>query len=374
MKPDPKFIISGGGTGGHIFPAIAIADALKRKLPQASILFVGAKGRMEMEKVPAAGYAIKGLWISGLQRRITTQNLLFPIKVISAYIKARSIIRNFKPDAVIGVGGYASGPTLRAAISMKIPTIIQEQNSYPGITNKILATGVKRICVAYEGMEKYFPAERIVITGNPVRRDISSLDDKRDEALSFFGLRANIPTLLVIGGSLGARTINESIMHSLSMLVENGLQVIWQTGKSFAEKASAAVKGNSNKGICTFAFITRMDMAYAAADIVVSRAGAIAISELCLVGKPAILIPSPNVAEDHQTKNALALVKKNAALLVRDSEALEELGKQILLLANDAPLKEQLSANILQLAFPEAADRIADEIIGCIEPTQLKNN
>lgn len=374
MKPDPKFIISGGGTGGHIFPAIAIADALKRKLPQAGILFVGAKGRMEMEKVPAAGYAIKGLWISGLQRRITTQNLLFPIKVISAYIKARSIIRNFKPDTVIGVGGYASGPTLRAAISMKIPTIIQEQNSFPGITNKFLAPNVKRICVAYEGMEKYFPAERIVITGNPVRRDISSLYDKRAEALSFFGLRANIPTLLVIGGSLGARTINESIMHSLSMLVENGLQVIWQTGKVFAEKASAAVEENANKGICTFAFINRMDMAYAAADIVVSRAGAIAISELCLVGKPAILIPSPNVAEDHQTKNALALVKKNAALLVRDSEALEELGKQILLLANDAPLKEQLSANILQLAFPEAADRIADEIIGCIEPTQLKNN
>lgn len=374
MKSDPKFIISGGGTGGHIFPAIAIADALKRKLPQASILFVGAKGRMEMEKVPAAGYAIKGLWISGLQRRITTQNLLFPVKVISAYFMARSIIRNFKPDAVIGVGGYASGPTLRAAISMKIPTIIQEQNSYPGITNKVLATGVKRICVAYEGMEKYFPAKRIVITGNPVRRDISSLDDKRAEALSFFGLRANIPTLLIIGGSLGARTINESILHSLGLLLENGLQVIWQTGIAFAEKAAAAVEENANKGICTFAFITRMDMAYAAADIVVSRAGAIAISELCLVGKPAILIPSPNVAEDHQTKNALALVKKNAALLVRDSEAREELGKHIILLANDAPLKAQLSANIRQLAFPEAADRIADEIMLCLEPTQHKNN
>ena len=250
MKPDPKFIISGGGTGGHIFPAIAIADALKRKLPQAQILFVGAKGRMEMEKVPAAGYQITGLWISGLQRRITTQNLLFPIKVISAYIKAKNIIRIFRPDAVIGVGGYASGPTLRAAISMKIPTIIQEQNSYPGITNKVLAPGVKKICVAYEGMEKYFPAERIVITGNPVRRDISALDAKRAEAVSFFGLQANTPTLLVIGGSLGARTINESIMLSLDMLIKNGLQVIWQTGNAFAEKATEAVaKPNSGMNV-----------------------------------------------------------------------------------------------------------------------------
>jgi len=373
MKPDPKFIISGGGTGGHIFPAIAIADALKRKLPQAQILFVGAKGRMEMEKVPAAGYQITGLWISGLQRRITTQNLLFPIKVISAYIKAKNIIRIFRPDAVIGVGGYASGPTLRAAISMKIPTIIQEQNSYPGITNKVLAPGVKKICVAYEGMEKYFPAERIVITGNPVRRDISALDAKRAEAVSFFGLQANTPTLLVIGGSLGARTINESIMLSLDMLIKNGLQVIWQTGNAFAEKATEAVETNATGSIRTFAFITRMDMAYAAADIIVSRAGAIAISELCLVRKPAILVPSPNVAEDHQTKNALALVEKNAALLVRDGEAREALGKRIIMLANDALLQQQLSSNIIQLAFPEAADRIADEIIGCLKPTQHKN-
>ena len=374
MMPESKFIISGGGTGGHIFPAIAIADALKRRLPQAEILFIGAKGRMEMDKVPAAGYPIIGLWISGLQRQITTRNLLFPVKVISAYFKARRIIRNFKPDAVIGVGGYASGPTLRAAISMNIPTIIQEQNSYPGITNKLLATGVKRICVAYEGMEKYFPAERTVITGNPVRHDILALMDKRAEALSFFGLRTNVPTLLVIGGSLGARTINESIIYNLSMFIENGLQVIWQTGNAFAELAAEAVGKNANEEIRTFAFITRMDMAYAAADIIVSRAGAIAISELCIVGKPVILVPSPNVAEDHQTKNALALVKKNAALLIRDSEAREELGKQIILLANDAPLKEQLSANISKLAFPEAADCIADEIIGCIAPTQLRTN
>ena len=374
MKPDLKFIISGGGTGGHIFPAIAIADALKKKLPQAQILFVGAKGRMEMEKVPAAGYQITGLWISGLQRRITTQNLLFPVKVISAFIKAISIIRLFRPDAVIGVGGYASGPTLRAAISMKIPTIIQEQNSFPGITNKFLAPNVKRICVAYEGMEKYFPANRIVITGNPVRHDIYSLDDKRAEALSFFGLRASKPTLLVVGGSLGALTINESIMQSLDILIENGLQVIWQTGKAFAEKAVEAMEKNANEGICTFAFITRMDMAYAAADIVVSRAGAIAISELCLVGKPAILVPSPNVAEDHQAKNAQALVNKKAALIVRDTEAREELGKQIIKLANNSLLKQQLAANILQLAFPEAADHIADEIIGCLKPNQNTNN
>jgi UDP-N-acetylglucosamine--N-acetylmuramyl-(pentapeptide) pyrophosphoryl-undecaprenol N-acetylglucosamine transferase len=372
MKPDLKFIITGGGTGGHIFPAIAIADALKRRLPQAQILFVGAKGRMEMEKVPAAGYQITGLWISGLQRRITTQNLLFPLKVISAYIKARSIIHIYKPDAVIGVGGYASGPTLRAAISMKIPTIIQEQNSYAGLTNKLLAPGVKKICVAYQGMEKYFPAERIVITGNPVRRDITALEAKRAEALSFFGLRADKPILLVIGGSLGARTINESIMNSLSLLFANGLQVIWQTGNAFAEKAAEAVEKNAGQGIRTFSFITRMDMAYAAADMIVSRAGAIAISELCLVGKPAILVPSPNVAADHQTKNAMALAEKNAALLVRDSMAREELGLQIVTLANDALLKQQLSANITQLAFPDAADRIATEIIGCIKPTPRK--
>ena len=374
MKPDPKFIISGGGTGGHIFPAIAIADALKRKLPQAEILFVGAKGRMEMEKVPAAGYKITGLWISGLQRRITTQNLLFPVKVISAYLKALNIIRIFKPDAVIGVGGYASGPTLQAAISMRIPTIIQEQNSYPGITNKMLAPGVKKICVAYAGMEKFFPEKRIVITGNPVRSDISSLDNKRSEALSFFGLKTTMPTLLVIGGSLGARTINESILQSLDLFSENGLQVIWQTGNAFAEKAKEEVKLYSGKGICTFAFITRMDMAYSAADIVISRAGAIAISELCLVAKPVILVPSPNVAEDHQTKNAMALVSRNAALLIRDSEAREKLGKRIVMLANDESLKQQLSANIIQLAFPEAADHIAEEIIGCLRPTQRKNN
>ena len=373
MKPDLKFIISGGGTGGHIFPAIAIADALKRKLPHAHILFVGAKGRMEMEKVPAAGYQITGLWISGLQRRITTQNLLFPIKVISAYIKARSIIHIFKPDAVIGVGGYASGPTLRAAISMKIPTIIQEQNSYPGITNKILASGVKKICVAYDGMDKYFPAARIVITGNPVRSDISDLKSKRTEALQFFGLQPEKPTLLVIGGSLGARTINESILNNLSMLTTSGLQVIWQTGNAFAGIAAGALDNDAYPAVRTFAFITRMDMAYAAADMIVSRAGAIAISELCLVGKPAILIPSPNVAEDHQTKNAMALAEKNAALLVRDNVAFAELGKQIITLAKDTLLKQQLSANIIQLSFPDAADRIADEIIGCLKPIQHKN-
>lgn len=374
MKPDPKFIISGGGTGGHIFPAIAIADALKRKLPLAEILFVGAKGRMEMEKVPAAGYKITGLWISGLQRRITTENLLFPIKVISAFIKAISIIRIFKPDAVIGVGGYASGPTLRAAISMKIPTIIQEQNSYPGITNKVLAPNVKKICVAYEGMGKYFPSDRIIVTGNPVRSDIAALENKRPEALSFFGLLENKPTLLVVGGSLGARTINESIVDSLKTLADSGLQVIWQTGKAFAESAAEAVKNRDNQSIRTYAFITRMDLAYAAADIVVSRAGAIAISELCLVGKPAILVPSPNVSEDHQTKNAMALVDKKAALLVRDSEARAELAKQIILLSKDTELKKQLSENILRLAFPEAADHIADEIIGCLKATQHKNN
>jgi UDP-N-acetylglucosamine--N-acetylmuramyl-(pentapeptide) pyrophosphoryl-undecaprenol N-acetylglucosamine transferase len=372
MQPNPKFIISGGGTGGHIFPAIAIADALKRKLPLSEILFVGAKGRMEMEKVPKAGYEIIGLWISGLQRRITTQNLLFPIKIMASMLKARSIIRSFKPDAVIGVGGYASGPTLRAAVAMGIPTIIQEQNSYPGITNKILAPKVNKICVAYEGMEKYFPKSRIVRTGNPVRSDIAIISEKRSEALSFFGLKNNTLTLLVIGGSLGAKTINESILNSLGLLSENGLQVIWQTGNAYIEKAEAAVKPFENKGLCSLAFITRMDLAYAAADIVVSRAGAIAISELCLVGKPSILVPSPNVAEDHQTKNALALVEKNAALLIKDIEAREKLGETIISLASNNQLKEKLSANICLLAFPEAAAHIADEIIGCLK-TDINN-
>ena len=373
MQANPKFIISGGGTGGHIFPAVAIADALKKKLPNAEILFVGAKGRMEMEKVPSAGYQIIGLWISGLQRRITTQNLLFPVKIIASLLKARSIIRSFKPDMVVGVGGYASGPTLRAAVAMGIPTIIQEQNSYPGITNKILAPKVNKICVAYDGMEKYFPKSSIVITGNPVRRDITMISDKRDEALSFFGLNNISPVLLVLGGSLGARTINESILSSLELLANNGLQVIWQTGIAFAEKAEKALKPYANIGLRTFAFITRMDMAYAAADLVVSRAGAIAISELCLVGKPAILVPSPNVAEDHQTKNAMALVKKNASLLIKDSEALEKLCETIISLSGNSQLQEQLSKNIRQLAFPDAADKIADEIISCLKINSNNN-
>jgi len=374
MHPDLKFIISGGGTGGHIFPAIAIADALQRKFPQSEILFVGANGRMEMEKVPSAGYRIIGLWISGLQRRITAQNILFPIKIVASMLKACSIIRSFKPDAVIGVGGYASGPTLRAAVAMEIPTIIQEQNSYPGITNKILAPKVNKICVAYDNMDKYFPKSSIVITGNPVRQDIANISDKRDEALSFFGLRKDGQVMLVVGGSLGARTINESILDNLDMFAGNGLQLIWQTGTAFAEKAVKAVKPYENKGLRTSTFITRMDLAYAAADLVVSRAGAIAISELCLVGKPAILVPSPNVAEDHQTKNAMALVQKNAAILIKDSESREKLGETIISLVKNNVLKEQLSINIRQLAFPDAADHIADEIISCLKIKTNKNN
>jgi UDP-N-acetylglucosamine--N-acetylmuramyl-(pentapeptide) pyrophosphoryl-undecaprenol N-acetylglucosamine transferase len=373
MHHNPKFIISGGGTGGHIFPAIAIADALKRKLPQAEILFVGAKGRMEMEKVPSAGYQIIGLWISGLQRRITTQNILFPIKIVASLLKARSIIRSFRPDAVIGVGGYASGPTLRAAVAMGIPTIIQEQNSYPGITNKILASKVNKICVAYDGMDKYFPKSGIVITGNPVRRDIAMFSDKREEALSYFGLRKDSPIVLVIGGSLGARTINESILTSLNLFAGNGLQLIWQTGNSFAQKAKEAIMPYEVKGLRTHSFITRMDMAYAAADLIVSRAGAIAISELCLIGKPAILVPSPNVAEDHQTKNAMALVTNNAAILVKDSDARNTLGATIISLVKNNEQKEQLSTNIRQLAYPDAADHIADEIIGCLK-TKIKKS
>jgi UDP-N-acetylglucosamine--N-acetylmuramyl-(pentapeptide) pyrophosphoryl-undecaprenol N-acetylglucosamine transferase len=373
MSPDPKFIISGGGTGGHIFPAIAIADALKRKLSGAEILFVGAKGRMEMEKVPAAGYSIIGLWISGLQRRITTQNILFPVKIVSSLLKARSIIRNFKPDVVVGVGGYASGPTLRAAVAMRIPTVIQEQNSYPGITNKILASKVDKICVAYQNMETYFPKSRIIITGNPVRRDIGFISDKHSEALSYFKLKQDKPVLLVVGGSLGARTINESILNSLNLIAQNGLQLIWQTGKLFEEQAKKAIKHYENNGFSTSAFISRMDLAYAAADIIVSRAGAIAISELCLIGKPAILVPSPNVAEDHQTKNAMALVNQKAAILVKDIESREVLGERMISLFQNSELRSQLSGNIRTLAYPDAADHIADEIIDCINRRKNQN-
>ncbi|MFA6923567.1 MAG: undecaprenyldiphospho-muramoylpentapeptide beta-N-acetylglucosaminyltransferase [Bacteroidales bacterium] len=366
MKNNFKIIISGGGTGGHVFPAIAIANEIKAKYPFAEILFVGAKGRIEMEKVPAAGYKIEGLWISGLQRKITFKNFLLPIKLISSLLKVNKIINNFKPDVVVGVGGYASGPLLRVATMKKNPSLIQEQNSYPGITNKLLAKKVNKICVAYNGMEKFFPKEKIIITGNPVRKDILDTESKRNVAIKHFELE-NKNTLLVIGGSLGARTINESISKNLELLSKNNIQVIWQTGKNYFEKAKKSVSALNVKNIKVFDFINEMDLAYSAADIVVSRAGAIAISELCIVGKPAILIPSPNVAEDHQTKNAMALVNKNAAILLKDNEAIEKSGTEIIALFNNIEKQKQISENIKKLAKRNATELIVKEILNLIK-------
>ncbi len=363
--PEMRIIISGGGTGGHIFPAIAIADAIKELVPDVKILFVGALGRMEMEKVPAAGYKIEGLWISGLQRSLTIRNLSFPFKLIHSTWKARKIIKDFKPHAVVGVGGYASGPTLRSAASLKIPTILQEQNSYPGITNKLLASKADFICVAYPEMEKFFPKEKIILTGNPVRKDIMTTNVDKSEALSFFGLSEAKPVILCVGGSLGALTLNKSIHEGLKEFEDANIQVIWQTGKGYAETAVEAVRSLKSDGIKALPFINRMDLAYAVADVVISRAGAIAISELCLKAKPCILVPSPNVAEDHQTRNALSLVSNEAAIMVRDSAAGESLVKISIKLAGDKETCNKLSANIKKLAHPEAALEIARIIINC---------
>jgi UDP-N-acetylglucosamine--N-acetylmuramyl-(pentapeptide) pyrophosphoryl-undecaprenol N-acetylglucosamine transferase len=361
-----KVIVSGGGTGGHIFPAIAIANAIKAKVPNAEILFVGAEGRMEMEKVPAAGYKIVGLWISGLQRKLTVKNLSFPFKVLSSLIRAKKILKEFKPDAVIGTGGYASGPMLRVASGRGITTLIQEQNSYPGITNKLLAKKVDRVCVAYDGMEKYFPKEKILLTGNPVRQDILDLRGKKERGLETFGLSAEKKTLLVIGGSLGARTINESMALALDELLKHNIQVVWQTGKAYAGKGKELEQQYAGKGVKILEFISRMDHAYAVADAVVSRAGAISVSELCLVRKAAILVPSPNVAEDHQTKNAMALVNHHAALLVNDAEAREKLGRTVIGLMSDKGMVEKLENNIAKLAFTNSADVIASEVLRLI--------
>ena len=362
-----KVIISGGGTGGHIFPAIAIANALKQRVSNVDILFVGAEGKMEMEKVPAAGYKIEGLWISGLQRKLTLKNLAFPFKVISSLIKSRKILKKFKPDVVIGVGGYASGPMLRVAAGAGVATLIQEQNSYPGITNRMLAKKVNRICVAYDGMDKYFPKEKIVLTGNPVRQDILNLEGKKERALEHFGMETGKKNLLVIGGSLGARTINESIHKNLELFKKNNIQVVWQTGKAFYPIAAEAIKDYEANGIKAFDFINKMDLAYAFADIVVSRAGASSVSELCLVKKPSILIPLPSAAEDHQTKNAMALTNHNAAILVKDSEAREKLGSIVIDLINNGPERIRLGENIIRLAFKDAADVIASEILNLVK-------
>ncbi len=361
-----RVIISGGGTGGHIFPAISIANEVKRVNPENEILFVGAEGRMEMEKVPAAGYRIIGLKISGIQRKLSLSNLTLPFKVINSVTRSRAIIKEFKPDIAVGVGGYASGPLLFAASLMKVPTLIQEQNSYAGITNKLLAKRAKKICVAYDGMEKYFPKEKIIITGNPVRQDILSVQGKKEEALKYFGLNGNQKILLVIGGSLGAGSVNTSLKAGLEKLVANNIQLIWQTGKRFFDTAKDAVKAFDQNGIKAYDFITRMDLAYACADVVISRAGASAISELELVAKPCVLVPSPNVSEDHQTKNAMALVTKQAAQLVRDSEATAKLVDTAIELVKDSAQQKSLSENISRLAHRNSAEQIVKEIYSII--------
>ncbi len=358
-----KIILSGGGTGGHIFPAVAIANELKRIVPSANILFVGAIGKMEMEKVPAAGYKIIGVPIAGLQRKFTWANLKLPFLIVKSLFKTRKIIRDFRPDAVVGTGGYASGPLLRAATSMGVPALLQEQNSYAGITNKILSKKASKICVAYEGMEKFFPEQKIILTGNPVRQDLKDVKSNRGEALDFFKLDKNKKTVLVIGGSLGARSINESIGSGLQRLADNSIQLIWQTGKGYYQTAQQQVAKFSNKNIFAFEFITKMNLAYAAADIVISRAGASSVSELCNLAMPCILVPSPNVAEDHQAKNAMALVNKEAALLVKDTDALSNLVKVAIALTGDNAQKEKLSRNISKMAFHNSANVIAKEVL-----------
>ncbi|WP_375443601.1 undecaprenyldiphospho-muramoylpentapeptide beta-N-acetylglucosaminyltransferase [uncultured Fibrella sp.] len=356
-------IISGGGTGGHIYPAIAIANELKRLDPATEILFVGAEGKMEMEKVPRAGYRIEGLPVVGIKRELTLANLAFPLKLGRSLLRARQIVRDFKPDVAVGVGGYASGPTLLASALANVPILIQEQNSFAGLTNKVLARWAKRICVAYPGMDAFFPASKIRLTGNPVRSDIQLADQQIDAGRSRFGLSANVPTLLVIGGSQGARTLNESLEAGLPQLKQAGIQVIWQTGTGFIDRARQAVAQAGATLVQPHEFIYDMDKAYAVADAVVSRAGALSVSELCIVGRPAILVPLPTAAEDHQTHNAMALVNREAALLVNDRDARQTLLSEALALLSNSKQRQTLSERIHELAFPTAAVDIAQEVI-----------
>ena len=359
-----KFILSGGGTGGHIYPAVAIANELKFRFPDAEILFVGAQDKMEMQKVPQAGYKIEGLWIAGLQRKLTLQNLMFPLKLISSLWKSRQIIKKFKPNVVIGTGGFASGPLLQVANSFNIPTVIQEQNSYPGITNKLLSKKANAICVAYENLERFFPKNKIVFTGNPVRQDVLEIDSKRQEGISYFNLDANKKTLLILGGSLGARRVNQLIAKELDFILENGIQVFWQCGKLYLEEYKHF---NEKNNVQVVAFIDRMDLIYAATDFVISRAGASSVSELCLVGKPVIFIPSPNVAEDHQTKNAKAIVDKNGAILLKESELDLTFETAFTELITNEKQQKEFSENIKKLAKPNATKDIVEEIIKLIK-------
>lgn len=371
MNRPLRILITGGGTGGHVFPAIAIADAIKLQYPASEFLFVGAIGKMEMERVPQAGYPIVGLNVAGFQRGFSLQSLLrnlsFPFKLIGSSWKAKGIVRRFKPDVVIGTGGYASGPVMRAAQQQGIPTVIQEQNSYAGVTNRILAKMATRICVAYDGMDRYFPAEKTMFTGNPVRRDILDLEQKRAEGLEYYGLSPDRKTIVIMGGSLGARTLNEAMAHSTELLEQRtDIQVLWQCGR-FYENTYSDCAAARLPHVQLRAFIDRMDLLYATADLIVSRAGALSISELCLVAKPAILVPSPNVAEDHQTKNALALVEKNAARLVRDADAVENLLPEALKILENQSLMADLGNNIRQLGRPKATEQIAETVLKLIE-------
>ncbi|HPE83077.1 MAG TPA: undecaprenyldiphospho-muramoylpentapeptide beta-N-acetylglucosaminyltransferase [Aequorivita sp.] len=353
-----KFIISGGGTGGHIYPAIAIANELKTRFPEADFLFVGAQDRMEMEKVPQAGYKIIGLWISGLQRSLSIQNLAFPLKLVSSLRKSQKILKDFKPNVAIGTGGYASAPLLRMAALRSIPCLIQEQNSHAGITNKWLSSKVQKICVAYEGMQRFFPSEKIKVTGNPVRQDILDISSKKEEGMTFFNLKKERKTLLVLGGSLGARRVNQLIEKSLPFFEKNNLQVIWQCGKYYEE----TYKNKGSETVRVHTFLNRMDLAYAAADFIISRAGALSVSELCLVGKPVIFIPSPNVAEDHQTKNAMAISEKDAALLIKENDLDSTFENEFSELISSEEKQKALSQNIKKLAKPNATKDIVEEI------------
>lgn len=364
MSSKYKILISGGGTGGHIFPALSIANALKRRL-DADILFVGADNRMEMEKVPAAGYEIKGLPVAGFDRKNLLRNIGVLLKLRKSMSIASRIVKDFKPDIAIGVGGYCSGPTLKAAQKAGVPTLLQEQNSYAGVTNKLLARKAKKICVAYPEMERFFPADKIVMTGNPVRKDLLSQTITAEKARERFGLNPKLPTVLVVGGSLGARTLNESMEAGIRRLYEEGIQVIWQTGKNFGDRGPAAAK--NLEGVVVTRFISDMASAYAAADLVVSRAGAGSISELELLGKPSVLVPSPNVAEDHQTKNARALSDKGAAILVEDSKAADSLVDEIIALIGDGEKLADMSGKIRELALPDSDEKIVDEIVKILD-------
>jgi UDP-N-acetylglucosamine--N-acetylmuramyl-(pentapeptide) pyrophosphoryl-undecaprenol N-acetylglucosamine transferase len=367
MDKKIKIIISGGGTGGHIFPAISIANAIKELRPDAEILFVGAEGRMEMERVPAAGYNIVGLPVMGFPRKPGISLVKFFINLARSMRVARRVIKHFNPDVVVGVGGYASGPILRVATKLKFPSVIQEQNSYAGVTNRLLAKRVDTICVAYEKMEKYFPAAKIVHTGNPVRKNLIGINKFKEEALAYFGLTGEKKVIVIIGGSLGARTLNESVIASLGLINDSNVDIIWQTGKYYYSEMLKRIEGKNCPNLQVQEFLTRMDLAYSVADLVISRAGAGTISELCLVGKPVVLVPSPNVAEDHQTKNAQALVEKNAAVMVADIEAKDKLFTLSLALLTDAEKMKTMSDNIAKLAKPNAASDIAKIVLKLVK-------